>query len=277
MAWYSGRNVSQLADDTVLKDGYIHVSDVEWEGTSLLDDAVPATATFTITGTFADDLYNSTSLPNLEFKDDDGDVCSVVIDDSDGTAKTVTFDSTAALKVKDGITAANVTDATSYQIKILTPNSVADAWAAYAGQYIGDTTDKTFENQNEEARLEVGTPLFLRAKGDTKIAYVYNFTYYQVINTEMNKSGYRGVDFGENDGVAFGVNRPVAGRKRLYIIGEDTAGNVSMRVLLYGELNVTGEGGGNGEYKNYTCTFELFPDPLYPEDGNMFTIPDLVA
>jgi hypothetical protein len=277
MAWYSGRNVSQLESDTVLKDGYIHISKVEWEGTSALDATVPATSTFTLTGTFADDLYNSTQLPNLEFKDDDGDVCQVKIDDTDGTAKTVTFDVTAAVKVSDGSTPATYTTATNYSIKVLSANSVADAWAAYAGQYIGDTTDKNFENQNEEARLEVGTPLFLRAKGDTKIAYLYSFTYYQVINTEMNKAGYRGVDFGENDGLAFGVNRPVAGRYRLYIVGEDNDGNVAMRVLLYGELAVTAEGGGNGEFKNYTCAFELFPDPLYPEDGNMFTIPDLVA
>jgi hypothetical protein len=60
MAWYSGRNVSQLETDTVLKDGYIHISKVEWEGTSALDAATPATSTFTLTGTFADDLYNST-------------------------------------------------------------------------------------------------------------------------------------------------------------------------------------------------------------------------
>jgi hypothetical protein len=213
----------------------------------------------------------------LEFVDDDGDVCQVVIDDTDGTGKTITFDITASVKVSDGSTVATYTTATNYQIKVLTGNSVADAWAVYAGQFIGDTTDKAFENQNEEARLEVGTPLTIRAKGDTKIAYVYNFTYYQVMNVEMNKAGYRGVDFGANDGVAFGVDRPVADKYRIYVVGEDSDGNVSMRVLLYGDLSVTGEGGGNGEYKSYTCAFELFPDPLYPEDGNMFLIPDLVA
>jgi len=277
MAFYSGRNVSQLESDTVLKDGYVHISKVEWEGTSTLGAGTPATSTFTLTGTFADDAYNSTSLPNLEFKDDDGDVCQVVIDDTDGTAKTITFDMTSAVKVSDGSTAASYTDTNSYDIKVLTANSVSDAWSAYAGQFIGDTTDKNFENQNEEARLEVGTPLSLRAKGDTKIAYTYSFTYYQVMNVDMNKAGYRGVDFGANDGVAFGVDRPEADKYRLYVVGEDSDGNVSMRVLLYGDLMVTAEGGGNGEYKSYTCTFELFPDPLYPENGNMFLIPDLVA
>lgn len=219
MSFFANKNAVELANRTLLNQPDFYGAKVIQEvEASLLDLTTPASATFLLEAgaIVADDDLNSTSLQNLYGIDDNSALFKVEIDDSVLSTNLITFDATAAVLVSDESTAPTLTDAGTYQIRVLQPSSLAltkGSGTIPVGLYLGDVSEVNFNYTSNEAKLKVGIPKKLRAKGVVEVEAALEFNLAQITDPNVLKASLRGVLSGGQTGqtqVHYGFEPQVA-------------------------------------------------------------------
>lgn len=275
MSFFANKNDVELANRTLLNQPDIYAAKVVYEQeASVLASGTPSAATFTIDAgvIVANDDFNSTSLQNLYFLDENNALAKVEIDDTTLSGNTITFDSTAALLVSDESTAPTLTNTNSYQVRILQPSSNALTFGSGTipvGKFIGDTSDINFNYTMNEAKLKVGVPKKLRAKGVIEVEASLEFNLAQITDPNILKAALRGALYGDQTGqvqVHYGFNPQVAERYMIQAYAKDQSGRAWFTEFFLCELMVNSMGFGGDEYKQLGITAELLAD-VYRSEG----------
>jgi len=278
MSFFANKNDVELANRTLLYQPDIYAAKIEHEQeASVLDLTVPASATFALdSGTVtADDVFNSTSLQNLYFIDDNDALAKVEIDDSATATDLITFDSTAAVLVGDESTAPSLTDTSSYQVRVLQPSSNALTFGSGTipvGKFIGDTSDINFNYTMNEAKLKVGVPKKLRAKGVIEIESAIEFNLAQTTDPSVLKAALRGATSGGQTNqtqVHYGFDPQTAEKYMIQAWAKDNSGRAWFSEFFVCELMVSSLGFGGDEFKQLGISAELLADVYRPDASNM--------
>jgi len=269
-SFYSSKSDLALAQRVMLNSPDVYVNKIEHEQDgALLDLTVPAVATFATTGfTFADDDFISAAFENLFFIDDVGELCKVKIDDSLSSGGLITFDSTAAVLVNDETSSAALTDAKTYQMRVVeaSPN-------ALVGSFIGDTSDYAFNYELNEAELKVGIPKKLRAKGVVEVVMSLSFNYAQITDPKILISGLRGETRGDQTAqtqVHYGFEPNTADKYMIQGLSTDQIGRNFFFEAFYCELSISELTFGGDEYKQLGVSASMLADPMRPDKYNAF-------
>jgi len=191
MSFFANKNALELANRTLLYQPDLYAAKVRGEdASSLLDSTVTTAATLVLDSGIivADDDLNSTAFENLYIIDDNAALARVVIDDTVLSTTLITVDTTAAVLVSDGSTAPTLTNGGSYQVRVLQPSSntlTMGATTIPVGLFMGDVSELNLAYTMNEAKLKVGVPKKLRAKGvveQTRHKYIMALTLRPLIN-----------------------------------------------------------------------------------------------
>lgn len=278
MSFFANKNAVELANRTLLNQPDFYGAKVIQEvEASLLDLTTPASATFLLEAgaIVADDDLNSTSLQNLYGIDDNSALFKVEIDDSVLSTNLITFDATAAVLVSDESTAPTLTDAGTYQIRVLQPSSLAltkGSGTIPVGLYLGDVSEVNFNYTSNEAKLKVGIPKKLRAKGVVEVEAALEFNLAQITDPNVLKASLRGVLSGGQTGqtqVHYGFEPQVAERYMIQAYAKDQSGRAWFTEFFVTELMVTGLPLGGDEYKQIGLSAELLSDVYRPGTEDM--------
>ena len=257
-----------LPESMMAKQPDAYIQKFEDENTSTLDITVPATATFTpvVASTYTVNEFASTQADNLYFLDDDNEVCAAKIISNIATA--VTFDSTSAVKEKDG-TAANLTTATDYSIRILSPSNT-DTQGPFFGYVEGldiAISDEIMPFKYSTPRQLIRTDLLERTGTITggNVSWVQEDVLKAIMSTEQygNQTGQFSIGFGSNANfnkfykMTFS-SRDVTGRPLDIVI-------YKTQFQLTGSLNGASESG----HSMISFTTQMQTDPFYPCDFDM--------
>jgi hypothetical protein len=279
MSFFATKNAVELADRTMLYQPDLYAAKVMHEQeTSVLDSSTPTAATFTLDSGIvtADDVFNSTSLQNLYFLDNNNALAKVEIDDSSQSGNTVTFDSTAAVLVSDESTAPTLTDTNSYQVRVLQASSNALTFGSSTipvGLYLGDTSDLSINYTNNEAKLKTGVPKKLRAKGTVEIEASLEFNFAQITDPGMLEAALRGATIGSQTNqtqIGYGFDPQVADRYMIQAWSKDNSGRAFFMEFFLCEIMATSIGFGGDEFKQIGVNAELLADVFRPDASNMF-------
>jgi hypothetical protein len=272
--FYTGSSDVNLGKDLMLQSGILAVQRVIHEVTAAYEDATPdgeLTLPASV-GTVTDDEFNSVA-SNLEFIDDDGDVCEVAIKDTVGTTRVVSFVIANAKKIKDN-TAAALTDAASYTVRVLTPTLATDVESGAYGKYFGYITALSFEPVNEKAQLKVGIPKELVAEGDIENGYSVSGAVSNVANADILKAIFGADEFGSQTSrfsLAWGSINAARKYYRFHLIASDDNGRKNVFRFLRGRFGINGSMEFiSDEYKSLAWKFSGFVDGFYPSDANLF-------
>ena len=278
MSFFANKNDIELANRTMLYQPDLYAAKIEVEQqTSVVDLTVPASATFTLDAgsVSADDVFNSTSLENLYFIDDNAALAKVKIDDSAQAGETITFDSTAAVLVSDESTAPSLTDTNSYQVRVLQASSNALTFGSSTipvGKFIGDTSELNFNYTMNEAKLKVGVPKKLRAKGVVEIEAALEFNLAQITDPNVLKAALRGATIGDQTNqtqVGYGFDPQTAEKYMIQAWAKDDSGRAWFSEFFVCELMVSSLGFGGDEYKQLGINAEMLADVYRPDASNM--------
>ncbi len=279
MSFFANKNALELANRTMLEQPDLYAAKVVGEDASSLYDATaPTAATFVLDSGIivADDDLNSTALNNLYFLDDNNALGKVVIDDTVLSTNLVTFDSTAAVLVSDETTAPTLTDTNSFQTRVLQPSSLTVTHGSSTipvGLFLGDTSDLNFNYTINEAKLKVGIPKKLRAKGVVEVEAMLEFNLAQITDPNILGAGFRGATRGLQTNQTqyhFGFQPAEAGQYMIQAVANDKSGRNFFTEFFLTELLVASFSVGGDEFKQLGMQAELLSDTFRPDASDMF-------
>lgn len=280
MSFFATKNDLELAKRAMLKEPDLYAVKKITEQSSVVDLTTPTAATFTLTAGVisADDEFNSTAFQNLFFLDDNNALGRVEVDDTTLSGNTITFDSTAAVLVSDESTAPSLTTTNSYQIKLFQASSNTVTFGSGTipvGLFIGDTSEVNFNYTNNEAKLKVGIPKKLRAKGTIEVEAMLEFNVAQLTQPDILGAGFRGSTRGSQTSQVqyhFGFEPQTANQYMIQAVSEDQSGRAFFIEFFLTELIVSSYGLGGEDYKQMGVQAELLSDSFRPDNFDMMRV-----
>lgn len=269
--YYVSNGDVKLAQDAVAKETEMFIQEFVFLGTALLDNTVPATATLTMTGTsFVDDKLISTLATNLYLKDDNDVVTAGLVDDND--ALTVTLDTTSMLLESDGTTPGTFTDATTYDVYILTPSNVSSV-----GPFFGFTEGLALNINDELMEFIYNTPgkkIFTDLKMRTATIEGGNV---DVSNKDVLQTIMGADEYGSQTGqFALGIGSdPDFNRYyKVTMLTTDRNNRALQIVCSKTQPSVTGSVNEKAEsgHSKASFKFEILSDGFYPDNADMIRI-----
>lgn len=278
MSFFNTKNDLELARRVMLSEPDLYGAKIEHEQASAtLDNGTASVANFTLDSGIvtADDVFNSASLENLYFLDDNSALCKVQIDDSSMSGNTVTFDSTAATLVSDESTACTVTDTSSYQVRVLQASSNALTFGSGTipvGLYMGDSSEVNFNYTINEAKLKVGVPKKLRAKSTVEVEAMLEFNLAQITDPNILGAVFRGSTQGSQTNQTqyhFGFDPGEANQYMIQAFSTDKEGRGFFIEFFVCELIASAIGLGGDEFKQFGISAELLADTYRNDEADM--------
>jgi hypothetical protein len=255
--FYANKQVSSLGSDIVFKSYDMHLSKFEYEGTGVYTTASQKFTPAVSPGWIVND-YQSTVKKNLFFNDDTGFLCSVKV--ASNTAADVTIVAANAFRVVDGTTVAVLTNTSTYNFYILTPNASSDH-----GEFFGYTKLGEFNPNVTKVPLITGVPAVKirtdiggvqpEMKGDAQNVSAKQYKNLMSMKTYGSQTGQVSTYFG-ND-------YSIGGYWEIKLVGSTVAGKAN--VFHFWKCNLSLDGGINfGEATHKTVKFsaDILINPL---------------
>lgn len=269
MAGYTNKTDTDLVSDFVLQSPDVYMSKYEYIGTAALSTTTPNAHTLTpaTAPVWAADEFNSTQAKNLYLLDDNDAICSCAIDDT--TLNTsITFDEDDLLLLSDGVTAATLTDETTYDIQIRTKNNTYE-WGDFMG-YLGDGN---YEESEETVAFHYGVPKRKIREdlisSDGKLTANLFSTENTLIKALRNMESF-GLQTTEIQ-YAKGFVPSARDFYQIVLIGEDVDGKATRLVLLMGQFALGGSESLYGEdYKSLPFEFRQVANEIFPDNADKY-------
>ena len=269
--YYTGLSDVNLAKDVIAKQPDLYIQNFEVIDTAVLDDTVAGANVLTFTGyTFTVDGYVSTSANNLLLVDDDGEVCTCLIDDNDAT--TITFDEATLLKENDGTTAASLTNGATYNVAILTPSDTSEY-----GRFIGYTEGMELALTEEYMQFFYNIPRKkkfqdLMSRNGTVSGGTVNFDNEDVFSAVFNSDTYGSQTGQWSHGI--GSDPDTNKYYRFTFVGPDRSGrDVIIRIRKL-QLSLNGNLFSKAESGHFMLPFtgDVLSDEFYPDIADMMQV-----
>jgi len=153
--FYENTSDTDLAKEIIGGCSELYIMKHSYTGLATLTLSGAGTDTLVLvdSGSAADDAYNSTMADNLYIEDDNGFLARGKVTDTfqESTGTLIEFEADNMVLVSDGATAPTLTDATSYNVRILSGSN-----KNLFGDYFGYTDDSVeFDSTPETEPLEV--------------------------------------------------------------------------------------------------------------------------
>ena len=279
MSFFANKNALELANRTLLNQPDLYAAKIEGEDTSsLLSTTVPDNATFAINSGIivADDDFNSTALENLYFLDDNNALNKVKVKDTTLVGNLITFDEDDIVLVSDESTLGTITDTNSYQVRVLQGSALTVTHGSSTiavGLFMGDTSELNFNYTLNEAKLKVGIPKKLRAKGTVEVEAMLEFNLAQITDPNILGAGFRGSTNGSQTNQAqfhYGFEPGEANQYMIQAVANDKSGRNFFTEFFVTELLVSSFSVGGDEFKQLGIQAELLADTFRPDASDMF-------
>jgi len=267
--FFTGKADSNLNDRGKIQSGDMYISKYEFKGKATWDDAAK-TFTLDTTDTIVDDAYNS-AMKNLLVYDDNGKVAWAKVTDTAGTAKTVTIDDTDLYLLEDGVTLATLTDATEYDVNILTPTAAGYDYSGEYGSFAG-YVELSFNITEENVKLDYGVPsktvwkdrvgMTVELTGNTKMVSESN-TLAMALKAVLygKQTGQASYGISTNPGPSEDFEYMVA------VVGRDRGGLLGVDYWWRCQVEPSGETPYfNKEYKMFPFRADVLAHGFFPED-----------
>jgi len=261
MAFYTGKNDTNLNKDFMLNQPDIYISKFEYEGSGVyaensgaFDSLTPATSpSWTIND------YASTVGLNLEVVDDNGKLAYGKI--SANAADSITFDAESLVLDEDGTSSPTFTDGSTYNFRILTASS-----SYKYGDFFGYVSELSVSMEQETAEYKQGIPRKkivedLLENMSTISGSVSSFQGEDILKAVfgMNEFGSQTSQFE----LGFGSGTFNSSGYRIALVGKDRVGRETVWLVHRGQFKSTGEVNFSDEgYKTIPFELSVFSDNL---------------
>lgn len=269
--YYSSLSDVNLAKDAVAKNSDLYIQKYEYIGTAVLDTSVTGANVLTMTGvSFVVDELISTMAKNLVVLDDNGIPAQVEIDDNDAT--TVTFDEANLLIDSDGVTAATLTDTSTYNIYVLTPSP-----DSVFGPFFGYTEGLELNISDELMQFKYNMPKKLKFQDLSERTAELVGGNVDISNEDVLTTIFGAEQYGDQTTgfkIGIGSDPDLNIYYRLTKLTEDREGRQIAMIMRKCQVSVTGSLDGSAEsgHKMSNFKFDLTSDGFYPDNVDMIQI-----
>lgn len=269
--FFDGLGDSTLESTAALKSPDLYIQEEIYSGKMTY---ASAGQTFTVlTGTpFTIDELISAGVQNILVKDDNGLVASTII--TDNTASSVTIVATNLLLENDEATSATLTDATVYDVRILTPGTSAQPY----GKFLGYVEGLDLQISDEYAKFKYpDAPKKLIFKDIIERTVQLTGGSVNLAKKDILQTIFNSSEYGDNTGGAFNLgigSNPITKTFRLWAVGTTRIGNPLIWKLRRCQFESTGSVLGSSEsgHKMVNWMVDCLADPFYPDSADYLQI-----